>query len=261
MKKLTKLMRQALLKVYEDKSIEAINKSTLKALQERKLIDAENKLTNFGERYAISTMPLVKQCAEISLELETIKLPYTGRPEPALLSKYKELGYVGVSCEGMGVLTVLKALMLDKLAEYNYFSEREDACTRFLEAQFVILKDKAKEIIPEISSISKSRYLDNFKEIISKPFISLEYPELTLEFASEIFDALNKDIFIKIAKKIHEDPYLYRNGWPDLTLIKNKEVLFVEVKTSDKLHESQLITIPVMQKIIPSKFSVCRVLK
>lgn len=254
-------MEQALLIIYREKSIEDINRSTLKALRDRDLIDIGNKITNSGSRYAISNMSLVKQCEEISLELETIKLSYTGRPEPALLSYYKNLGYEGVSCEGMGILTVLKALMLDKLAEFNSFNEREDACTRYLEAQFTILKEKTDEIITDISSINKNRFISNFQEIISKPFISLEYPELSIEFASAAFDAINKKTFVKVAKKIVENPYLYRNGWPDLTLVKGEEVLFVEVKTSDKLHESQLITIPEMRNILPFKFSVSRVVK
>lgn len=66
-------------------------------------------------------------------------------------------------------------------------------------------------------------------------------------------------IYIAIAKKISESPYTYKNGWPDLTLIKEGKLTFVEVKTNDKLHESQLITIPAMRDIIPSEFKVCRI--
>ena len=151
--------------------------------------------------------------------------------------------------------------MLDKLAELNYFGEREDACTRYLEAQFTILKDNISEIISEIKPVTKSRYISNFQEIISKPFIATEYPELSIEYAGALFDAIDKESFIKIAKKIAEDPYTYRNGWPDLTLVKDNIVSFVEVKTTDKLHESQLITIPAMKNLVPFDFSVCKVTK
>jgi len=76
-----------------------------------------------------------------------------------------------------------------------------------------------------------------------------------------LFDATDKEVFVAVASKLAEDPYTYRNGWPDLTLIKDKEVFFIEVKTTDKLHESQLITIPEMRSILPFKFSVCKVVK
>lgn len=261
MKRLTKSMEQALLVIYKEKTIESINRTTLKALKDRGLVSTSNKTTSSGSRHVITNLSLAKQCEEISLDLETIKLSYTGRPEPALLSYYKSLGYQGVSCEGIGILTVLKALMLDKLAELNSFNDREDACNRHLEAQFTILKDKIDSVISTIRATTKDRFISNFQEIITKPFTALEYPELSTEFASALFDAIDKEVFIEVAKKIAEAPYTYRNGWPDLTLIKGQEALFIEVKTSDKLHESQLVTIPEMRQILPFKFSVCKVIK
>ncbi len=35
-------------------------------------------------------------------------------------------------------------------------------------------------------------------------------------------------------------PYEYRSGWPDLTVIDKSGVSFIEVKTTDSLHESKL---------------------
>lgn len=254
-------MGQALLQVYQEKTAEGVNKSTLKALFARGLIDESNLITSRGSRYFISKLTLTKQCDEINLELEELKLSYTERPESALLAHYRKLGYVGISCEGIGILTVLKALMLDKLAELNSLNDRGDACTRYLEAQFTILKDKINEIIPTIRTTTKERFFSNFQEIIEKPYISLKYPELSIDFAMALFNATNKDHFVEVANKLAEDPYVYRNGWPDLTLIKDKKVLFVEVKTTDKLHDSQLITIPTMCKIFPFKFTVCKLVK
>jgi len=256
---MTKQMNQYVLDTYENDSTQSINKSTLKALRDRNILGTDDKLTDFGKRYAISRMPLAKQCSELSLEYETIRLSYNGKPESALLDYYKALGYIGISSEGIGILTVLKALMLDKLAQHNSFDDRADACTRYLEAQLTILKDKTDEIISSISSVSKKKYIRNFQEIICKPFITSEYPELSVEFADAMYDAINSNIYISVAKKIAEDPYAYRNGWPDLTLVKGNKVLFVEVKTKDKLHDSQLVTIPVMRDIIPFVFKICRI--
>jgi len=259
--KLTKQMNQAALEIYAGDSVQRVGRPTLKALRDRNLLGVDNKLTDFGKRYAISRMPLAKQCSEMSLEYETVKLPYEGKPEQALLAYYRSLDYIGISTEGIGILTVLKSLMLDKLAQYNSFNDRADACTRHIEAQLTILKDKAEEIIMSIPSVSKKRYINNFHEIISDPFIASEYPELSMEFAIAMYDAVNTDVYIAVARKVAEDPYTYRNGWPDLTLIKKDEVLFIEVKTDDKLHESQLITIPTMRDIMSFPFRVCRITK
>ncbi|MDO9048186.1 MAG: VRR-NUC domain-containing protein [Methylobacter sp.] len=258
---MTKEMNQSVLNIYTGNSIESIKKSMLNTLRNTDILGIDDRLTVLGKVYAISMMTLAKQCLELSLEYDTLNIAYKGRPEKALLAYYKSLGYIGISSEGIGILTVLKAFMLDKLAQYNFFNNRKDACTRYLEAQLTILKEKKGEIISSISSVSRTRYLSNFQEIISQPFIAGEYPELSLEFASAMYDAININIYIALANTFAEDPYKYRSGWPDLTLIKGNEVQFIEVKTTDKLHGSQLVTIPVMRNILPFTFRVCRVIR
>jgi hypothetical protein len=62
--------------------------------------------------------------------LEEIALEYEGNPEPALLNHYQFLGYIGSAMEGTAAVTVLKALMLDKLAKLNTFNDASDACAR-----------------------------------------------------------------------------------------------------------------------------------
>ncbi|WP_312779311.1 hypothetical protein, partial [Escherichia coli] len=54
------------------------------------------------------------------------------------------------------------------------------------------------------------------------------------------------------------DPYQYRSGWPDLTLVYENCIEFVEVKTTDNLHKTQLTTIPMILQILPGTVSVCR---
>jgi len=252
-------MSLAIEKIYKTNSLEGIHNSILKSLEKQNLLSSNRVLTDIGKRYAILNLPLNQQCSALSIPYETIDISYNKKPEPIVLQHYQKLGYLGICSEGIGILTILKALMLDKLIEYNIFKDRDDACNRYLEAQFTTLQDRLNEIILSISSISKNQYLKNFKEIISQPYIALSYPDLSTAFASAMYDAIDTNIFIKIAKQFAEDPYTYRKGWPDLTLVKDKEVLFIEIKTNDKLHESQLITIPIMSKILPFRFSICKI--
>jgi hypothetical protein len=51
LKKLTKPMQRGLLKVFKEKTVEGINKSTLKALQDRGLIDDFSVITSNGYTY------------------------------------------------------------------------------------------------------------------------------------------------------------------------------------------------------------------
>jgi len=206
-------------------------------------------------------MPLIRQCSELSIEYSTINLNYESKPEKALLAHYEALGYIGTYYEGTTILTILKALLLDKLAEYNSLDDRNSACTGYLESQLKMLKSKISEITPSILTIKKDKFLANFREIISKEFISLEYPDLSESFAAAMYDAINLDVYMSIANKISENPYGYRCGWPDLTIVKGEDVRFIEVKTSDKLHDSQIYTIPAMMEITPFSFSVCRLVK
>ncbi|WP_133126356.1 hypothetical protein, partial [Vibrio breoganii] len=83
MKKLTKQMNNSILELYDKSSEACINKSTLKALKERHLLNDNDCLSEIGKNYAISKMPLKRQCSELSLDLEIIDLPYLGKPEPA----------------------------------------------------------------------------------------------------------------------------------------------------------------------------------
>lgn len=151
--------------------------------------------------------------------------------------------------------------MLDKLAALNTFNDRNDACTRYLEAQLTIHKDKVDVIIDSIENTSKKKYISNLKEIFSQPFIQSEHPNLSFECCVALFDAIDTQLFVDVAKKFSEDPYTYRSGWPDLIIVKGKEIKFIEVKTTDKLHKSQLVTIPTFRKVIPYEFSVCRVFR
>ncbi|WP_435236382.1 VRR-NUC domain-containing protein [Psychromonas sp. PT13] len=206
-------------------------------------------------------MKLEMQCEELSIELKDISLNYSGKPEPAVLKYFEDQGYIGTCIEGAMILNVLKALMLTKLTQYNTFNDRSDACARYLEAQFTILEDKKCELIASIRKTSKKDFLNNFREISAHPFIKSEYPTLSINVAEALYDAIHMDFFVKIAEKFSEEPYSYRNGWPDLTIVKGTDVQFVEVKTKDKLHESQLNTIPTMSALVPFPFSVVRVVK
>lgn len=205
---------------------------------------------------------LSKQCQLLNLPLQVIELKETDRPEYAAYKYFKSRGYAGAYCEGGAILTALKALCLDNLAEHNTFNSRRDACNRFFEAQCLILSEKKHVLLNAIRNTNKPRFIENFKEIYSKRYhVRGYYPGLTVDFMSKLYDGIDNHTFCNIAERFMDDPYLYRRGWPDLTLISGNELRFIEVKTTDRLHESQIVTIQAMREVVSAEFSVVKLIK
>lgn len=254
MKNLSSQMLVAIKAIYDTNTTENINKKTIKALTDKGLI-IDGELSEEGRIFAISKMNLSRQCQELSLDLIQINLNYQGAPELAALQYFQNEGYVGSVHEGDFILTVLKALILDKLEEYNLFHDRKDACIRALSAQFVMNKEYLNEIISSIRIVQKEKFVSNIREITEEPLVQEFLPDISADIAIALFDATDLSIFEKIVIKLAEDPYEYSKGWPDLTIIKDKKVHLIEIKTTDKLHSSQIKMIPILRKLLP--FEVC----
>lgn len=258
-------MKSALIQLYDDPEFDDVPKRTMKALFDRKLTDSKNKITEAGETIVIASMPLAKQCDTLSIKLNKISWIKSSKPEYFALSYFEEKNYIGAACEGGAIGTAIKALCLDALTKSSIFygtciDAREDACLKGVVVLSGLENDNLQLVLQEIEHTSKSKYLNAFSEIISYSFIQEWYPGLTLEFANALYDALPKSTFVKIAKWISLD-FSHRNGWPDLTLIKDNRLSFVEVKTTDKLHESQLNTIPALTKEIGLPVSIIKLEK
>jgi len=255
---LSKPMRDALKKICLDSESSKISGSTRNALEARNLIKTDNTLTELGKVEAISLLPLKEQCNQLGIALEVLELTYNKRPEDTLIQFFAERGYVGTSNEGLPIQLMLKALALDVLSAINTFNSREDACTRFLEAQLTIHSDKVNQILESTLGIEESAFLDNINELMSYPSNRELAPSLDESVAKAFFDKLGKNKMTELLKLIAQDPYVYRAGWPDLALIKDSKLKFVEVKTSDKLHHSQIRLIPKLMKTIDCEISVCK---
>lgn len=258
--KITKNMQVALSELYNNKTAPK-KRTTINALYSRNLVDSSNSITKKGKVYIISKLPLKKQCEALGIKFDSISLPCVKKPESTLMDTFKKQGSIGISCEGIGILTVLKALILDKLDECKLpYLSRNDVCEVYLEGHLSNLTCTKESLAYTIQDISKPKFLSNFQEIIRQPYIQATYPQLNKNFASELFDKIEKRNFIALLYKLIEDPYQYRKGWPDITLITSGSVKFIEVKVNDKLHESQIITILEMKSIFPGLFSVCKLL-
>lgn len=259
-KPLSKDMLNALVALHRAPELLWLGKGTAKALVSRGLLDANANITPFGSITAIECMPLKEQCCSIAVDLSTSSWGWTSSPETYAYGMFREQGYVGTYCEGGGFGTAIKALCLDALTETSIFfgtciDAREDACLKGVVGLSHIETSKLDAIFNQIQQSTKTTYLAAFAEIMSYSPNREWYPGLSLAFADALFDAVPKSDFVQLAKWISKDP-VHRNGWPDLTLVKGGRLKFVEVKTTDRLHHSQLVTIPALVREIDADVSV-----
>ncbi|RHW77903.1 VRR-NUC domain-containing protein [Colwellia sp. RSH04] len=198
-------------------------------------------------------MTLSEQCKKLSIDLNIVNWNNKGKPEPYALELYVNQGYRGAYCEGGAIGVVLKSLCLDALTESSIFfgtnfDAREDACLKGMVVFSQLESNKLKLVLDQIQTTSKSIFLSSFREILSYDLINSWHPGLTIEFASDVYDAVSKSEFVRIAEWVSLDSS-HRNGWPDLTVVSENKLSFVEVKTTDKLHASQMTTIPALKEM------------
>ena len=177
-------------------------------------------------------------------------------PERAALSFYESQGYIGAYCEGRALFLLYKTMMLGFLYSINTFNDRNDAIRRYFEAQCSIHSDKEEQFIQALEWANEILIVNNFNEIYEDDFVRSVHPGLTGEILVEIFRASGKEMLTDIFKIFFSDPYKYRSGWPDLTLAKDNKLYFVEVKTTDALHEAQFNVINEIIKPLELSFSV-----
>jgi hypothetical protein len=264
-KPLSKNMLDALLALYRSPDALKLDRGTIKALVGRGLVDTNGNITPLGSIKAMERLPLREQCRAISIGISTSPWDLTSTPEIYCYNAFAQQGHVGSYCEGGGFGAAIKALCLDALTEASIFfgtciDAREDACLKGVVGLAHIEKAKLETVLKQIQQTSKEKYLAAFSEIISYSLIREWYPGLSLEFADALFDAVPKAHFERLARWVSKAPE-HRNGWPDLTLVKDGRLKFIEVKTTDKLHHGQFVTIPALISEIGADISVLQLVQ
>ncbi|MCK4346433.1 MAG: hypothetical protein KAX05_14210 [Bacteroidales bacterium] len=131
----------------------------------------------------------------------------------------------------------LLALMNKKLGFYENLSQKlikavKSSHISDIENSF----DKLKAIHPDIKD-------DNFS---NKNCIGINK-----QFITSLYYALGNESLTNIIKLYLSDPNSFGKGWPDITaLTKDNSVKLIEIKTTDKLHISQIITFTEIAKYI-----------
>lgn len=206
---------------------------------------------------AVRALPLARQCQVMQLPLTQMRLPGEDRVEARVERHFEAHGCRTCHCEGGSVLVMLKAMALRTLARLNEFGF-EDACSRYLEAQMVILLEHRNEILATMSTATASEVADNAAQIL-RGLPGEFYPNVRSDFVACLFETLGPARWTAVAEAMFEDPYEYRKGWPDLAVMDAGALRLIEVKRGDRLLASQILTIQRMRLVLGDIFEVVQV--
>ena len=192
---------------------------------------------------------MFEQCASVGWTLLDIEIPKVRgawvcngcsfkRPEEAVAENFGQAGAQVSWCEGGSVNLLMKAASLDWLSQnVRRFG---NPVTNYFEAQCKAHEARAHEIVDAIRSSDKARTLANIDTLAADETLRRYYPRVTAEFMKALHGHVNTGLLGEIAELFVQSPYDYRSGWPDLIVLDGGELRFVEVKTTDFMHASQL---------------------
>lgn len=201
----------------------------------------------------ICSAKLAEQCRLLDIPLLELTFDRPSYPQPSLNGKvsaelaaftyFQAQGYQGSYREGHAILNLMRCACLEFLRQHTPFGDPTDASRHYFEAQCTSLQLHSEKIVHEIASATHHRVSSNLRSFLGHNAELGLYPPMDHPAMLALWDALGGQKLAEIASIFVQDPYGFRAGWPDLTITRDSTVLFVEIKTTDKLHKSQVRTI------------------
>lgn len=221
-----------------------------------------------AEKARLESLPLAQQCQELGIRLERLAVSRTktgwnvaGRlyrhPEPAAFAHLAGLGYVGGWNEGASLQILMHAACLDyALAHYPPGKRYGDDI--LLRTVFHAIADQmhdhAQQLLECIRNAERATVHDRLGQLLALALPDVISPLTSSSSLMALWDALGGPTMASLATLIVQGPWSFRMGWPDLTVVKNGTVRFIEVKTTDTLLESQIDTI--REVLLPASMDV-----
>ena len=123
--------------------------------------------------------------------------------------------------------------------------------------------DLAALMLADIREWDKSAFVESWRTLgnwnadirwMSHPAVTVQPDE-----ALATLDAVGVRRLAAVAAQVFTDPYAYYHGWPDLmVLTPDGQLDFIEVKTTDRLHYGQIITMADMRDAADLEMRVLR---
>jgi hypothetical protein len=178
------------------------------------------------------------------------------RVEQAALNHFEREGWRGYGGEGGLVLNLIKAMSFRPVPARHRSTYVEALYSG--NVAFGSDRYEASELLGKVLSADEEVVATNYDFLASREPVYFEaegmtfgpYRDCMLDFFPglekwmflELFRAAGPQLLHRIAEIFAKDSYRYRRGWPDLTLWRGRELLFVEVKApGDNLVDSQKV--------------------
>jgi len=255
---------------------DASDAKTRELMMESGLCDSQDRLTEKGRVEAISVCALRKQCKLLGLPMQVMRLPITNKPELAVMASLKTNDRTVAHCEGGAIALLLYCLCFDRLyavykafaADYGSSDPSESVkslmyCVRFVPDPKLLTKNpELSQMVADIANGNEGVLVRSFDTLMSwqrqPPGFSDVIPAgcwreykwvgVDRDLVLALFRAFGAARWAVIAEQLLIDGFGI--GWPDLIWVEGATVGFTEVKTSDKLLPSQIVTFPRIMQVL-----------
>lgn len=218
---------------------------TIEALRWRELVDAQGQLTDHGRILALAQLSLKQQCQLLNLPLQNWRTNSLCCPEETVLKMLAEQdirAYFTENTFGLFIDYLMGDALVavaERLGKRVYTLNLPDDP----ELLFWVKRDLEKYL----NRLEVNHCRKNLP--ICTPFLQTiitdKTPSQLFSLFDEIYSALGIETVKALLKMYFTNPLAYNyRGWPDLFVAEKQNAYCIEVKTTDKLHLNQLVTIP-----------------
>ena len=260
---LSKAMQAAMCEAAWTGVVEGVGTGTVRALASRNLCDTEGVLNPYAKALAVSLLPLEDQCEVLGLDLREIRCRWSGKPEPAALSEAVTEGEWGFADEGRMLHALIHALVLPRLYSVMAAAWNDkagyDRARSWLYGHYAgyndimdVAPDIEDGMLADVRQFDRGAFSRSWQTLIEWNADNHVIPHPArwtgAEEALATLDAVGEPRLSAVLAQVFTDPYSYYRGWPDLMIVdRSGRCRMVEVKTTDRMHYSQIVTIPDMK--------------
>lgn len=199
---------------------------------------------------------LERQCSEHGFILRYIDIPwnsqtrlyapvegiYYKRPEDAVMYILSQSGFKGTTYELHPVMMLMQSACAALLKSCSKNFLLEDWQDRTFSVQITQYQLEKRIVLDIIRNASFEYIMSNVRNILKSSNINKWFPTLVYDDIQVILEGLGKHRLELLASMLFSDPTRNGIGWPDIISFRDNDDLFIEVKTTDALLDSQIYT-------------------
>jgi hypothetical protein len=211
---------------------------------------------------------------------------YTGRPEVAMLERFVQSGAeIALFDEGASIHGLLHAALLPLLyplgvrrwgpeqkyvaSSYFHFSGVRSYLYLGYGAFRELLSDHPDlphEMVKAVAESGADAIHAGWSKIRAWNRDNTWIPHLSHTVSPRqmvrLYEIVTRSRLVRIMQQLLVPPFVFGfTGWPDLTIVNDNHLSLVEVKTMDRLHHQQIITISDMKDAAELDVSVVQVIR